>query len=318
MNILITGGAGFIGSHLTERLINEGNYVTVADNLISGSIKNIEKFKNNSSFKFLNQDVTLKFYYDEDIDQIYHLASPASPNHHSKISYHALALETIKVNTDGTMNMLELAKEKNAKFLFTSTSEIYGDPKESPQKEDYKGNVSTTGPRSVYDEAKRLGETITAYFWREKHVNARIARIFNTYGPNMLAEDKRMIVNFILQALSEKTITIYGNGSQTRSLCYVEDTVDGLVRLMNSNGTNKEIINIGNTKEYTVKEYAEMIKNLTGSSSEIKCTEDLPKDDPLQRKPNIEKAKQILDWEPKTELEVGLKKTIEYFKKETT
>lgn len=315
MNIIVTGGAGFIGSHLCKRLIDEGETVLCIDNLISGSPENISELESHPNFTFLNHDVILPLQGNFDIDQVYHLASPASPNHHSKISYHALAQETMLVNTTGTFELLKYAYKQKSKFLFASTSEVYGDPEIHPQPESYHGRVNTTGPRSVYDEAKRFGETIVSYFWREKKVDARIVRIFNTYGPHMLVEDKRMIVNFILQALQNKPITIYGDGSQTRSLCYVEDTVDGMVRLMNQKDTNKEIVNIGSDDEKTVLEYAEIIKQLTNSESKIVVTETLPEDDPQQRKPDITKAKTLLNWEPTTPLEIGIKKTIEYFRR---
>lgn len=218
------------------------------------------------------------------------------------------------VNTLGTLELLKFAEKNNAKFLFASTSEAYGDPLEHPQKEEYRGNVSTTGPRAVYDEAKRFGETITSYFWREKDVNARIVRIFNTYGPNMHKDDLRMIARFIMQALANEPITIFGDGSQTRSLCYVDDLIEGLSRLMFYEHTRGEVVNLGNPEEHTVIEYAQIVKELTNSSSEIVHTEDLPKDDPLRRCPDITKAKNLLQWEPKVTLNDGLMKMIEYVK----
>ncbi|MCA9372426.1 SDR family oxidoreductase [Candidatus Woesebacteria bacterium] len=317
MQILVTGGAGFIGSHLCKKLLENGDTVYCVDNLISGSKHNIEALMQNPRFIFINHDVIQSLNIDVEIDQMYHLASPASPNHHSKISYHALALETMLVNTTGTLELLNLAKKHDAQFLFASTSEIYGDPEVHPQPETYQGSVHTTGPRSVYDEAKRFGETIISYFWREHNVNARIVRIFNTYGPNMLVEDKRMIVNFILQALADKPLTVYGDGSQSRSLCYVSDTVEGLMRLMNYPDTSQEIVNIGAQEEHTVLEYAHMIKKLTNSKSEIVMSEQLPEDDPKQRQPDIAKAKKLLNWEPTVTLEHGLQKTIEYFQDRT-
>lgn len=311
---VVAGGAGFIGSHLCRALLEDDLLVLCVDDLITGRKKNIEGLLNNSNFKFIEHDVTKPLSLSDKVDFIFHLASPASPNHHSKISYHALPFETMMVNTQGTLELLKLAEKNNAKFLFTSTSEIYGDPLEHPQKEEYRGNVSTTGPRSVYDEAKRFGETITAYFWR-KGVDARIARIFNTYGPNMQKGDRRMIVDFINEALEEKPITVFGDGSQTRSLCYVDDMVEGLIRLMFNQNTFKEIINLGSTDEHTVLEYANLVKRLTNSESKIVHSEELPEDDPQRRKPDISKAKQLLDWQPETPLEDGLKLTIEYFKK---
>lgn len=316
-NVIVTGGAGFIGTTLCKRLLDENNTVICIDNLLTGSKKNIAPFESNPNFHFVEQDVTEPIYNNpllNTIDAIFHMASPASPNHHSPLSYHALPMQTMMVNTVGTHEMLKLAEEKKAKFLFASTSEAYGDPLEHPQKEEYRGNVSTTGPRSVYDEAKRFGETLTAYYERDKNVDARIIRIFNTYGPNMKESDKRMIVNFIVQALENKPITVFGDGKQTRSLCYVDDTVDGLMRLMFYPNTKGQIVNIGSPYEHTVLEYAEIIKKLTNSNSEIVFSEDLPKDDPLRRRADTTKAKELLDWEPKVSLEDGLKKITEYFK----
>ena len=314
MNILITGGAGFIGSHLCERLLKDDNNVYCIDNLSTGSMDTIEHLKAHERFTFIHADVTKDLpphSLPDHIDYIYHLASPASPNHHSSISYHALPMETMMVNTVGTHAMLELAKKYNARFLFTSTSEIYGEPLEHPQKESYRGNVSTTGPRSVYDEAKRFGETLVAYYQRELEVDTRIVRIFNTYGPHMSDKDMRMSVLFMLQALKNEPITIFGDGTQTRSLCYVDDLVNGLVICMEKNGLSGEIINMGSTDEKTVLEYAQLIKSIAHSESEISVTEKLPEDDPKQRKPDITKAKELLGWEPTTSIEDGLKKTID-------
>jgi dTDP-glucose 4,6-dehydratase/UDP-glucuronate decarboxylase len=312
--ILIAGGAGFIGSNLSKKFLDEGHEVIAVDNLVSSSESNIEDLKQNSNFKFINHDVTTPLSDDLTAEAVFHLASPASPNHHSRISYHALPMETMMVNTLGTLELLKFAQKNNAKFLFASTSEAYGDPLEHPQKEEYRGNVSTTGPRAVYDEAKRFGETITSYFWRDKGVDARIVRIFNTYGPNMHKDDLRMISRFIAQALANEPITIFGDGSQTRSLCYIDDLIEGLSRLMFYNNTKGEVVNLGNPEEHTVFEYAEMVKKIIGSTSEIVHTEDLPKDDPLRRCPDIEKAKNLLSWEPKVSLEDGLMKMIEYVK----
>lgn len=310
---IVAGGAGFIGSHLVKRLLKESFKVLCIDNFKTGSDKNLSQFLKNPNFQIIEHDVTKPLELSEKVDLVFHLASPASPNHHSKISYHSLPLETMMVNTQGTFELLRLAEKNNAKFLFASTSEIYGDPLDHPQKEDYRGNVSTTGPRSVYDESKRFGETITAYFWR-KGVDARIVRIFNTYGPNMQVDDKRMVVHFITQALVDKPITVFGDGLQTRSLCYIDDMVEGLVRLMLYPKTAKEIVNLGSTEEHTVLEYAKLVKSLTNSKSEIVHSESLPEDDPQRRKPDISRAKKLLDWEPKVSLEEGLTKTIEYFR----
>jgi len=314
MKILVAGGAGFIGSHLCEQLLKNNYLVVCVDNLLTGAEKNIENFKSHPNFCFINHDVIKPLTINEKIDAIFHMASPASPNHHSKLSYHALPMETMLVNTIGTLELLKLAKKNNAKFLFASTSEVYGDPLINPQPEDYNGNCSTTGPRSVYDEAKRFGETITAHFWRKKNVNARIVRIFNTYGPRMLKSDMRMIINFIHQALENKPITIFGDGTQTRSLCYVDDMVDGLIKLMFNDNTEKQIVNLGSTEEHSVFEYANIVKKLTCSKSQIVFEEKLPEDDPKIRKPDITKAKNLLDWEAKTKLDKGLEKIINYCK----
>jgi dTDP-glucose 4,6-dehydratase/UDP-glucuronate decarboxylase len=312
--VLIAGGAGFIGSNLSKKFLKEGHEVIVVDNFATSSKKNIEELEGNPAFTFLDYDVTNPIPEDIAAEAVFHLASPASPNHHSKISYHALAMETMMVNTTGTLNLLKFAESNNATFLFASTSEIYGDPLEHPQKEEYRGNVSTTGPRAVYDEAKRFGETLTSYFWREKGVNARIARIFNTYGRNMHKDDLRMIVRFIQQALSNEPITIFGDGTQTRSLCFVDDLTEGLSRLMFYENTNQQIVNLGNPEEHTVLEYAEIVKNLTESNSEISFSEELPQDDPLKRCPDISKARSLLSWEPQVGLEEGLSTMIAYVK----
>jgi nucleoside-diphosphate-sugar epimerase len=310
---LVAGGAGFIGSHLCESLLDKGYNVICIDNLLTSSEKNIDHLKSNPNFKFINHDITKPLPSELKADFVFHLASPASPNHHSKISYHALPVETMSANTTGTFELLNFAQKNNALFLFASTSEIYGDPLEHPQKEDYRGNVSPTGPRSVYDEAKRFGETITSFYSRDKNLDTRIARIFNTYGTRMMKNDMRMIIVFITSALENQPITIFGNGQQTRSLCYVSDTVDGLIKLMFAPNAKNEIINIGSSEEHSVFEFAEMVKKLTNSNSEIIKSEELPEDDPIKRRPDISKAKLVLNWEPKVPLEEGLKKTIEYF-----
>lgn len=313
--VLVAGGAGFIGSHLCEKLLDLSYKVICVDNLLTSSEKNIAHLKSNSNFSFLKYDVTTSLPSDLKAEAVYHLASPASPNHHSNISYHALPVETMLVNTQGTMRLLEFAEKNQAKFLFASSSEVYGDPLEHPQKEEYRGNVSTTGPRSVYDEAKRFGETITSYFWRSKNLDARIARIFNTYGPRMNKADMRMIMVFINQALSGKPITIFGDGKQTRSLCFVADTVEGLIKLMLVPNIKGEVVNIGSDEEHSVLDFANIIKKLTNSQSEIVFSEELPQDDPLKRKPDIEKAKRILSWKPKVALEEGLLRTIDYLRR---
>lgn len=312
--VLIAGGAGFIGAHLCRRLLQDGYKVICVDNFLTGTRSSLDPLIPDKNFSYITHDITNPLPGDLVADFVFHLASPASPNIHSKISYHAFPLETMLANTQGTLLLLQFAKRCKANFLFASTSEAYGDPLEHPQKEEYRGNVSTTGQRSVYDESKRFGETITAYFWREKSVNARIARIFNTFGPGMRREDLRMIVAFITQALKNDPITIFGDGTQTRSLCYIDDMIEGLIRLMFYEKTNREIVNLGTTEEHSVAQYATIIKELTKSESEIVFQESLPEDDPKKRKPDIVKASQILKWRPKVSLGEGLQKTIDYFK----
>lgn len=312
--ILVTGGAGFIGSHLCEKLVTSGERVVCVDNLLTGSQKNIAHLMSKSNFNFVNQDVcklNLGRKFNK-IDQIYHLASPADPNIDSPVSYMALPFETMLTNTVGTWKMCELAIKFGAKLSFASTSEVYGDPEVSPQAETYKGNVSTTGPRAVYDEAKRFGETIVAAFVRHKKLNAIITRIFNTYGPRMNKDEGRAVVNFIKQSLNNEPITIYGKGEQTRSFCYVDDQINGQILAMEK-GKSSQVYNIGNDDERLIIEFAEVIKKLAASKSEI-IFEPLPVDDPLQRKPDISKAKSVLGWSPKTDLNEGLVKTIEYFR----
>jgi nucleoside-diphosphate-sugar epimerase len=313
-SIIVAGGAGFIGSHLCERLLNEGFKVICIDNLLSGSQENINHLVPDKNFTFIHHDVINPLPADISAEAVFHLASPASPNHHSTISYHALPMETMMVNTAGTHELLKFCEIHRAAFLFASTSEVYGDPQVHPQPEDYRGNVSATGPRSVYDESKRFGETLTAYYWREKNVDARIARIFNTYGTRMSKADKRMVIDFILQAISGKPITLFGDGTQTRSLCYVDDTVEGLYRLFFYPNTKGTIVNIGSPEEHTVMEYAQLIKKISGSLSDIIFSEDLPVDDPMKRRPDITKANALLHWEPKVSTEDGLRTVIEYFK----
>jgi len=312
MKIIVTGGAGFLGSHLCDFLIGQGHEVIGVDNLLTGSLSNIEHLKDNPRFTFLEFDVINPLPKEITADQIYHLASPASPNQHSKKSYHALPFETMQVNTTGTWHLAQKATEMRAKFLFASTSEVYGDPLEHPQKENYRGNVSTTGPRSVYDESKRFGETITAAYVRSKGLDGRIIRVFNTYGPRMAPGDGRAVIEFVLAALKNEPITIFGDGKQTRSFCYVSDLIIGIVSAMDQGGTTGEIFNLGSADEYTILELAEKIKKLTNSTSEIKYTENLPEDDPLKRRPDITKAKEIFGWEPQIDLEQGLANLIQY------
>ncbi len=315
--IVVTGGAGFIGSHLCEYLVDCGHSVICIDNLLTGSEKNISQLLTKKNFHFFNQDVCDGFTSKKfmRIDEIYHMASPADPNVHSHLSYMSHPFETMIVNTKGTWKMCELAVKHRAKLSFSSTSEVYGDPKESPQSEDYRGNVSTVGPRSVYDESKRFGETIVSTFVREKSLDGRITRIFNTYGPKMNVNEGRAVVNFIRQAIRGENITIYGDGEQTRSFCYIDDQIRGQTLAMEK-GSVGEVYNIGNPEEHTILEFANIIKGLVKSKSEIAFSQPLPRDDPMQRKPDVSKAKTELHWSPKVQLEEGLTKTIDYFKKE--
>ena len=302
--ILVTGGAGFIGSHLCKRLLNENHTVICLDNLFTGTFKNIVELEKNNNFEFVNHDIT-KPYYRDNIDEIYNLACPASPIH-----YQSNPIKTVKTCTIGVINMLGLAKKNNAKILQASTSEVYGDPEIHPQKEDYNGNVNTLGYRSCYDEGKRCAETLFMDYKREHNLNIRIVRIFNTYGPNMTKNDGRVVSNFILQALNGKDITVYGDGSQTRSFQFIDDLVNGLIKMMNGNSVGP--INLGNPIELSMKDLAAMVIKLTNSSSNIIYNE-LPEDDPKRRRPDINLAKSILDWSPIIDLETGLKKTINYF-----
>lgn len=311
--VLVAGGAGFIGSHLCRKLLQENFTVLCVDNLLTSDKRNIEDLLSNTNFSFIEADITIDKPKLPKIDFIFHLASPASPNQHSPRSYIAYPIETLQVNSIGTKNLLDLAKEDNAKFLYASTSEVYGDPAISPQPETYWGNVNPNGIRSVYDEGKRFGEAMAMAYSRKYNVDIKIMRIFNTYGPNMLADDGRVVSNFIVAALQNKPLTVYGDGSQTRSFCYVSDLVDGLYAAMMSERTKGEVINLGNPLEKTIKEFAMLIKDLTKTQSEI-MFEALPADDPKQRKPDITKAKQLLNWEPTIGLEEGIQKTIEYFK----
>lgn len=317
LKIIVAGGAGFLGSHLCKKLLDEGNTVYCLDNFISGSKNNVQSLMDNPKFALIEQDVSksldsIKDRFN-DVHYIFHLASPASPNPKSGRSYINHPIETMFVNSVGTYNLLQLAKEKNAKFLFTSTSEVYGNPTVSPQPETYFGNVNPNGIRSVYDESKRFGEAMTWSFRREYGVDARIIRIFNTYGPFMQKDDGRAVSTFINQAISGVPITIFGTGDQTRSFCYVDDMIEGIAKAMFTEGTNGEVINLGNPDERKISEIATMVKEAVGGNVEI-VHEDLPEDDPLQRKPDITKAQRLLQWSPKVSLEEGLKKTIEYFR----
>ena len=302
--VLVTGGAGFIGSHLCKRLLNENHKVICLDNLFTGSLDNIDSFIGNNNFEFVNHDIT-KPYYRDNIDEIYNLACPASPIH-----YQSNPIKTVKTCTIGVINMLGLAKKNNAKILQASTSEVYGDPEIHPQKEDYNGNVNSLGYRSCYDEGKRCAETLFMDYKREHNLNIRIVRIFNTYGPNMTKNDGRVVSNFILQALKGEDITVYGDGSQTRSFQFIDDLVEGLLKMMNSDSLGP--INLGNPIELSMKDLAAMVIRLTNSSSKIIYNK-LPEDDPKRRRPDINLAKSILDWSPIIDLETGLQKTINYF-----
>ena len=316
MKILITGGAGFLGSNLCFRLLEEGNEVYCVDNFITGSRENIKHLEDNPNFHFIDHDVVNAFTITQGppIDQIYHLASPASPNKDNPQSYIAHPFETMLVNTEGTWKLCEMALKNNARLLFASTSEIYGDPLEHPQKESYRGNVSTIGPRAVYDESKRFGETIVSAFIRSKGLEGAIVRIFNTYGPRM-AQDGRVVIEFVQAALVNKPFPIFGDGTQTRSFCYIDDMVNGLVAAMDK-GKTGEVYNLGNPDEFTVLELAEKVKGLVNASSEVEFVQDLPEDDPKQRCSDITKAKEKLGWEPKVQLEEGLKKLIDYLQKD--
>ena len=301
---LITGGSGFLGSHLAKRLLENGEEVICLDNFFTGTKKNIEELFGNQNFEFIRHDVTEPIKLE--VDKIWHLACPASPVH-----YQFNPIKTTKTSFMGTYNMLGLAKRVGAKLLLASTSEVYGDPKEHPQKETYNGSVNTTGIRSCYDEGKRVAETLCSDYQRVHDVEVRIMRIFNTYGPNMRFDDGRVISNFIIQALKDQEITLYGDGSQTRSFCYVDDLINGMILLMDSSYSNP--INIGNPNEFSILELANMIRSLINPNLKLKYKE-LPQDDPKQRKPSIELAKNILNWEPKIELKEGLLKTINWFK----
>ena len=305
---VITGGAGFIGSHLCEALLEIGHKVFCVDNLLTGSEKNTEALKANPDFTFIKWDVTNDMPVIPAVDYVFHLASPASVPDYQKYDE-----ETALVNSIGTRNLLKFTKAYKAKFLFTSTSEVYGDPKEHPQQETYWGNVNPNGVRACYDESKRFGEMITMLYIRNRGVDGRIARIFNTYGPKMRKDDGRVISNLINQALEGKPLTIYGEGKQTRSFCYVSDQVAGLVAMMFGSNTTGEVVNIGNPEEYTMIDLANKIKTMTASKSEIVYAE-LPTDDPTQRRPDITKAQTLLGWKPLVSVDEGLKKTIEYYK----
>lgn len=320
--VMVAGGAGFVGSSLCKSLLDDNYKVICVDNFITSDDKNISSLLKNPNFQFIKQDITeqISSRFDRDkfqisnLDYVFHLASPASPNKKSARSYINYPIETLLANSLGTYNLLELARQTNAKFLYASSSEIYGNPSVSPQREDYFGNVNPNGVRSVYDEGKRFGEAITFGYIRKHNLDARVIRIFNTYGPMMLADDGRVVSNFINQAIKNKPITVYGAGTQTRSLCYVDDMVLGIKLAMFSQNSKGEVFNLGNPDERTIIDIAKLIKKMTNSTSAI-VFEDLPIDDPKARKPDISHAKRILGWTPKVTAEEGLQKTIDYFRK---
>lgn len=303
--VLVTGGAGFLGSHLCEKLLAQGNEVICLDNYFTGQKQNIVHLLDNPYFEMIRHDITMPFFIE--VDEIYNLACPASPIH-----YQYNPIKTIKTSVMGAINMLGLAKRIRAKILQASTSEVYGDPSVHPQPESYWGNVNPIGERSCYDEGKRAAETLFMDYHKQNDVPIKILRIFNTYGPRMMPNDGRVISNFINQALNNENITIYGDGSQTRSFCYVDDLIDGMIKMMNSDKSIIGPVNVGNPEEYTILQLAEQIIEMTGSKSKLTFSP-LPTDDPLQRKPDITKANELLKWNPSTRLEEGLTKTIAYF-----
>ena len=304
-HILVTGGSGFLGSHLCDRLIAQGHDVLCVDNFFTGSKDNVRQLLDNPRFELMRHDVTFPLYVE--VDEIYNLACPASPIH-----YQFDPVQTTKTSVHGAINMLGLAKRVKARIFQASTSEVYGDPQEHPQTEDYWGHVNPTGFRSCYDEGKRCAETLFFDYWRQHKLSIKVVRIFNTYGPRMHPNDGRVVSNFVVQALRGDPITIFGDGEQSRSFCYVDDLVDGFVRFMVTDEAETGPLNLGNPGEFTIRELAELVIDLTGSSSKLK-TEPLPSDDPRQRQPDISRAKKLLDWEPTTSLRDGLKPTIEYF-----
>lgn len=311
MRVLVTGGAGFIGSHLVERLIDEGHYVVVADNFLTGQAVNLDHLAARPELRIIPQDMSQPLrseISDDRFDRVYNLASPASPRGYSRYP-----IETLLVNSQGTHHALEFARVHDARFLQASTSEVYGDPLVHPQPETYWGNVNPNGPRACYDEGKRFAESLVMEYVRQRNVDARIARIFNTYGPRSKPADGRVVPNFCIQAIQNIPITIYGTGNQTRSFCFVDDLVEGLMRLMEQPGLNGEVVNLGNPDEHTIIHFAERVIELTGSTAGI-TSQPLPTDDPQRRRPDITKAGQLLDWAPRTSLDEGLDKTIEFFR----
>jgi nucleoside-diphosphate-sugar epimerase len=315
MHILITGGAGFIGSHLVERMLGQGHHVTVADNFLTGQATNLDPFEGQTRLRLIPQDIAQPFRAEitgERYHRIYNLASPASPRGYSRYP-----IETLLVNSQGTYHALELARQHGARFMQASTSEVYGDPLVHPQVETYWGNVNPNGPRACYDEGKRFAESMVMEYVRQHEVDARIARIFNTYGPRSHPADGRVVPNFCIQALEGRPITIYGDGEQTRSFCYVDDLVRGFDLLMETDGLRGEVVNLGNPEEHTICQFAERIIELAGTTSPI-VHEPLPEDDPQRRRPNIAKAKRLLGWEPEISLDDGLRRTLAFFRESLT
>lgn len=305
MRIMVTGGAGFIGSHLCERLVAEGHEVVCLDNLCTGDLRNIGRLEDDTNFRFVLADAAEPI--NMEVDAVAHLASPASP-----VDYSRLAIETMLVNSMGTYQALELARKNEARFLLASTSEVYGDPQESPQEEEYQGNVNPIGPRACYDESKRFAEALTSSYRRIYGLQTVILRIFNTFGPRMRREDGRVVPNFILQAIAGQPLTVYGDGSQTRSFCYVDDLVEGIYRALFADAAVGEVINLGNDAEMSILALAEKIKEITGSTSDLSY-QPLPEDDPRRRRPKLDKARAILGWEPDVSLEEGLRRVVEWF-----
>lgn len=305
MKVLVTGGAGFIGSHLCDRLVSEGHEVVCIDNLCTGALSNIAQLQGKPGFRFVLADATMPINLE--VDTVAHLASPASP-----IDYSRLAVETMLVNSLGTYQVLEVARKNKARFLLASTSEVYGDPLQTPQEEAYYGNVNPIGPRACYDEAKRFAEALASSYRRIYGLRVVILRIFNTFGPRMRREDGRVVPNFILQALAGQPMTVYGDGSQTRSFCYVDDLVEGIYRALITDAAVGEVINLGNDEEMTVLELADKVKAITGSSSTASF-QPLPEDDPQRRQPRLDKARTVLGWQPEVDLEIGLRRVVEWF-----
>jgi nucleoside-diphosphate-sugar epimerase len=309
--VLVAGGAGFIGSHLCDRLLARGDDVVCVDNLVTGRRSNLASCESQAGFSFIEHDLVEPLNIAGHFDHVYHLASPASPP-----GYERRPIETLRVNSEGTRRLLELALSRGARFLYASTSEIYGDPLQHPQRESYRGNVSSTGPRSMYDEGKRFGEALTTAFAASCGVDARVVRIFNTYGPRSDPADGRVVPNFVCRALRHEPLEVYGDGSQTRSLCYVDDLVDGLVAAMDSNMARGTVINLGNPDEHTILEYARLVLRLTQSRSDITFRPPVVGDDPQRRRPDITRAQTLLNWQPHTSLEDGLQATISDFREQ--